>query len=201
MKNLIYLFFLSPFLTLAQDSTSTGNRRAWYHTTQQTSIDSSSVVKVNNQVYFQFHTGEDADTSIHFGLYRNDVNPKDFFITYLVNTTDSTIRIKRQDRSLIMIREAIDQKGNWTPIEYWVYSGCGNSYHNPLELKSGNCVAIPTRKYSGDFKTQVRLKFRNGDHLTYSDPYEASINKSMFKQETKEVHGILYRGAPNYLND
>lgn len=201
MKKIILLILLSPFVLFAQDSIPQGNQRAWYPTSVQKGIDSTTVLKVSNQVYFQFHPQETADSLTNFSsLYRLG-NPDDYFFTYLVNTTDSSYSVELQDGSLIMIQEAINENGNWMPIEYWVYSGCGNSYFNPLKLESGKTVKIPTKKYSGDFKTQVRLKFRNRTQLIYSDPFETSINKSLFKKETGEVHGILYHGHANYLDD
>lgn len=203
MKYLIGIFtFLTSFtFSNAQDSIPQGNQRAWYPSNEQSIIDTTKIALVKNQVYFQFHTATSPDSLPSRLLRRYEGKPQDYFICYLVNNTDSTYLVNRQDGSLIMIREALNEKGSWTPIEYWVYSGCGNSYFNPLELKSGNAVKIPMQKYSGDFNTQIRLKFKNRGQIIYSDPYSGSINKSLFQKETNEVHGILYHGAANYLDD
>src|ERR1700741_1403634 len=58
----------------------------------------------------------------------NDPLVDSSFTSYLVNATDSIVNLKHQDGSLIMIQEAQDPTGKWSPIEIWYYSDCGNSY-------------------------------------------------------------------------
>ena len=46
-----------------------------------------------------------------------------------------------------MIQEAKNSKGEWVPIEHWLYSRCGNSYMNPLVLNPGEEVLVPIKKH------------------------------------------------------
>jgi len=48
---------------------------------------------------------------------------------YLVNTTDSLIRLEASDSRLYIVAEALNEKKEWTPISYLPSSGCGNSHH------------------------------------------------------------------------
>ena len=101
----------------------------------------------------------------------------------------------------MMIQEALDEDSLWKPIEYWVYSGCGNSYFNPLNLNPYTYLMVPIRKYFGEYKTKMRLKLKNGKKIIYSNTFKGSINKSQFTIKNEDVHGILYHGKPSYLNE
>lgn len=198
--NLLISFFFISGLALGQDDTFNGNQRALYECSEPLDIDSTKIYLNSDKVYFHFNI-EDRPTNLKsMDFVWLEDNPDGYFIGYLVNTSDSTFEAGRQDGSLIMIQEALDKKGKWKPIEYWVYSGCGNSYFNSLSLDSGKCVMIPIKKYSGNFETRIRLKLKYGDEILFSDSFEGSINKSQFKKKTDKVNGILYHGPANYLN-
>jgi hypothetical protein len=100
-----------------------------------------------------------------------------------------------------MIQEALNAKGEWAPIEYWTYSGCGNSYFSPLVLPQGQLALIPVRRYSGPFRTKLRLKWKNGTRTLYSDSFEGSIEPGQFNRLTEPVEGILYHGPASFLED
>jgi hypothetical protein len=192
---------LSGFLVKNDDKKPTGNQRAYYECSDPMDLDSNLFKPEQGKVYFHFNTDLAVSDLKALDFIWLENNPKDYFTAYLVNTTDSTFNAKRQDGSLIMIQEAQDEKGAWLPIEYWVYSGCGNSYFDPLKLDPGKYVLVPVKKYSGNFKTNIRLKFKKGDDLFYSEPFEGSIDKSQFEKETGKVNGILYHGNANYLGE
>lgn len=178
-----------------------GNQRAWYETSKVMDIDTSKVDLKHGQIYFQFETSEQPKhlKDDKFTWLKNF--PEDYFVSYLVNTTDSTINIKRQDGSIMAIQEAKNESGKWDPIEYWVHSGCGNSYFDPMRLTPNSYAMIPIRKYEGDFKTEMRLKIKNGKQVFYSSTFEGSINKSQFRKETEKQGGILYYGPASYFED
>ncbi|MGV3612569.1 MAG: hypothetical protein ACO1N0_16540 [Fluviicola sp.] len=182
------------------DDKKKGNQHAYYECTDPIDIDSTLFVPRAGKVYFQFDP-EKCPTSKEFNqfIWYENLKVTDYFTAYLVNTSDSSFGAKRQDGSLIMIQEALNEDGKWMPIEYWVYSGCGNSYFDPLDLSPGKYVMIPIRKYEGNFETQIRLRFLQGKHLYYSESFKAKIDKSQFERETENVHGILYHGKANYL--
>ena len=177
-----------------------GNQRAFYECTDPLDIDSSLFVPKKGKVCFYFDTKRSpAHKDFTDFIWYDNAKATDYFTAYLVNASDSSFTAKRQDGSLIMIQEALDEKGKWLPIEYWVYSGCGNSYFDPLELGSGKYVMIPIKKYTGSFQTKIRLRFLQGNKLYCSEPFDANIDKSQFKKETENVNGILYHGKANYL--
>src|SRR5690606_3360227 len=47
---------------------------------------------------------------------------------FITNNSKDTIFLDYQDLNAFIIQEAMDENGNWKPIEYWQYSWCGNSY-------------------------------------------------------------------------
>ena len=177
-----------------------GNQRAYYECSQPMDIDSSLFVPEPGKVYFHFNKALKPSGLAALGFGWTEDNPKDYFTGYLINTSDSTFNADRQDGSLIMIQEALDEDGNWAPIEYWVYSGCGNSYFDPLQLDPGKYVMIPIKHYSGKFKTKIRLKFKKDDNVLYSDSFEGSVDLKQFDKETRQVNGILYSGSASYLD-
>ena len=189
---LVFLIILTGF-SLNKDEKTNGNQRAYYQCSEPMDIDTNLVDLDTGKTYFYF------DTTTEY--YTEGEDPQKYFRAYLINNKSEKFTAKRQDESLIMIQEALDENGNWLPIEYWVYSGCGNSYFNPLELDSGKYVMIPIRKYSGYFNTKIRLKMKKDSTLFYSQPFEGSIDKEQFQKETNQVHGILYHGKANYLDE
>lgn len=192
------VILLSSFLT-NHENNDKGNQRAWYDCTQPFNIDAKLFEVKNGQTYFYFDKNLAPKNLKSQGFFGYEDNPKDYFTAYLINTSDSTFKAERQDGSLMMIQEAMNDSGVWQPIEYWVYSGCGNSYFDPLELDSGKYVTIPIKKYEGSFKTQFRLKMKTNSSIFYSETFEGSLEKSQFEKQTEKVNGILYLGPASYL--
>lgn len=197
---LLIPFFILSNLILAQEKPN-GNMRAWYEIGKEGSIDSSITDLKSDQLYFQFNTDEKAKNLESLGFSWTDDNPKSHFIAYLINTTDSVFKSRLQDGSLLMIQEAMNEKGRWSPIEYWVTSGCGNSYFRSLNLEPGQQVMIPIKNYHGSLKTKMRLKLQTGKEIIYSEIFEGSVEPRQFRRSTSTVHGILYHGPANYLED
>lgn len=198
--SLISLFVLTGFSINQEDKTE-GNQRAFYECSEPTDIDKSLIDVKQGELYFQFNTEQEPKNlkSMNFVWLKDD--PKGYFTAYLINSSESTFSAERQDGSLIMIQEALNEQGKWLPIEYWVYSGCGNSYFNPLKLESGKSVMVPIKKYSGNFKTKIRLKLKAGKTTFFSESFAGAIDKSQFNKETEQVNGILYHGPADYLDD
>ncbi len=186
---------------LVRDGANNGNQRAFYECTDPLPVDPHLFKIVPDSTYFQFSTERSPKNLKSMDFVWLEDDPQGYFTAYLINTTDSTLTARKQDGSLIMIQEAIDQHGAWKPIEYWVHSGCGNSYFNPLELEPDHYVMIPIKKYTGAWKTQIRLKWKLGGKVMYSGSFKGSIDMAQFKMESDEVHGILYHGPASYLED
>lgn len=195
----IGIFLLICSFSFEGKDNSVGTQRANYECSEAKDVNPDKFKIKTNEIYFHFNTTSSPNKSdVESFLWIND-NLSKYFLGYLVNTTNETFEIERQDGSLIMIQEALNEDGEWRPIEYWVYSGCGNSYFNPLILTPNKYVMVPIKKYTGSFKTQIRLKLRNRKKTIYSPPFSGSIDRTQFNKDKQSVNGILYQGKPNYL--
>ncbi|MEM7187826.1 MAG: hypothetical protein AAF466_14345 [Bacteroidota bacterium] len=198
-----FLFLLNALLitpTLAQSETFQGNLPAWYETGTPKKLKRSKGKQLPRTVQFEFHPQKKVTDLEKKGFIWTARIPGEYFEAYLINNTASTLHIDQQDGSLTMIQEALNEDGEWHPIEFWIPSGCGNSYY-PLSLKPKQMVLVPIKKYSGDFETQLRLKWKNDEKIFYSAPFLGSINRSQFVKEKETVHGILYHGKARYLDN
>ena len=83
---------------------------------------------------------------------------------------------------LYMNLEAKNDKGQWKPIEQQDYHSCGTGVYNYI-LKPKNICISSVYKYSGNFKTKLRLR-----HLgNYSNEFEGYVNLDEFGEyDTKE---------------
>lgn len=198
---LFVLFMLLAHFSFAQSGTKRGNQKAFYECKNPLPLDTTLFDLEPGKLYFSFLTERIPTGLDTMNFYWTDFTSKEYFTAYLINASDSTLKASKQDGSLIMIQEALNEDGTWQPIEYWVYSGCGNSYFNPLNLQPNEYLMIPIRKYSGNFETKIRLKCRFGGTMEYSRSFKGSIKKSQFKKQVNDVKGILYEGPASYLDE
>ena len=60
---------------------------------------------------------------------------------------------------------------------------------------------VPIKRYTGDFSTQIRLRFKFGnDNIMTTNSFNASIDPTQFEKETENVRGILFNGPANYFS-
>jgi hypothetical protein len=111
---------------------------------------------------------------------------------YIVNKSDSLVKLKASDSRLSLIAEAY-YNNKWQPIEYLPSSWCGNSYHYvSLQQEEYWTATIP--KFTGKLAVKLRYKLIVGvNHFVYSNEIEAHINKGQLTN--KEGHN------PNGLMD
>ncbi len=98
---------------------------------------------------------------------------------WIQNNTNDTILFPNQDGSLIGLIEAIDNKGDWRPIQYWWFSWCGNSYMD-LILPPKNSIQIGLNNKFGDIKTKMRLKIHGRDTIYYSNEFAGTVSTDDF---------------------
>ena len=197
----ILIVSIFQYTLLGQNELPEGNQFAWYETGKPERLRNADSRKNPKTIFFRFFTEQPARNLKAKGFIWMDNHPKDHFVAHLVNNMEEDISIERQDGSLMMIQEALNKEGEWQPIEFWVPSGCGNSYFYPLTLKSQHYIMFPVKKYKGNYSTKIRLKWRNGEKVIYSRPFEGSIDEVQFQKETGTVHGILYHGKARYLDN
>ncbi|MCB0396992.1 MAG: hypothetical protein KDD36_10080 [Flavobacteriales bacterium] len=105
------------------------------------------------------------------------------YIANLSNIYAATLKI--QDGSMIMSVEAVDEHGEWKPIEYWSHSWCGNSYYEHI-IPPRHFLMTRGIKCSGDFETKCRLKLINTNATLYSNEFIMLINKTQFENPTQK---------------
>ncbi|CAL2079125.1 conserved protein of unknown function [Tenacibaculum sp. 190524A02b] len=109
---------------------------------------------------------------------------------YLINGTNSTIKIPAQDHRIKIIQQALNEKNEWQDIENFINSWCGNSYHSIQILpKYYQIYTAPITK--GDFSTSLRFRLELNDTIIHSNEYIGKINKEqLLKPEEKDKTGI-----------
>lgn len=105
-------------------------------------------------------------------------------LIYLINLSDSAIKINTQDMTLQVIQEAKDSSGNWMPIEYWVMSSCFHSYSTKI-IPANHYISTTGYRYTGNFLTEVRFKMVIDGYTVVSDLLYSYINYSQFKKPDK----------------
>lgn len=115
------------------------------------------------------------------------------FPCFIYNCTTEKQFLLGSDGMLIAVQEALGEDNKWHPIEKFEYSGCGNSFHF-VPIPSQSYLMVPIYKYSGNFKTKLRLKVVSKDSIYYSNTFEGKINKSQL--ETRKLNF-----SESYLTD
>jgi hypothetical protein len=113
---------------------------------------------------------------------------------YLVNTSDSLVRINASDSRLYIVAEALDKNNEWRPISYLPSSWCGNSYHTVM-LDKEEYWEFEVPVFTGKFKTKIRYSFSpDNKEKIYSNEIVAFINKDQLdpkKQQGHNSNGIM----------
>ncbi len=99
---------------------------------------------------------------------------------FINNFTDSSVIVPIEDDRLVLVQEAVDPEGNWKPIEYFIHSGCGMSYSG-FRIPSKMCYEMMIVKYSGNFKTKLRVRAMVGKQMYISNEFDGSINLGQFQ--------------------
>lgn len=200
ISTILFVLILLSGVMIGKDFEIEGNQKALYKFSKELDINTNHIDARPGELYFQFNLDQSYESLTTLDMKWLERYSKSHYIAYLVNMTDSSFSAKAQDGSLLIIQEALDENNKWQPIEFWVPSGCGNSYFNPLRLDSGKCILVPIKKYNGNYKTKFRLKFNFGKSIMYSDTFEGSLDKSQFRKLSNEVDGILYQGPAIYFD-
>lgn len=111
---------------------------------------------------------------------------------YILNNTSKTKAVYLKGAFIDIIQEALDKKGKWRPIETSRMFKCGMGF-GWRELASKEFIITNIIKYKGSYKTLLRLKFRNGKTIYYSQPFTGSINYSQLNSNSiKYIDGLPY---------
>jgi hypothetical protein len=111
---------------------------------------------------------------------------------WIINNTPNVVSVQMQDWLFICILQGLTKDGQWLPIQYWQFSGCGNSYHNKeFAPKTANSFlfTIPNK---GNYQTKLRFKLLGADRFYYSNEFTGKIDYCQFVENSPE---------PNYKLD
>ena len=92
------------------------------------------------------------------------------FPVFVINSTDSSQIVEHHDGRMVMIQEALDKNGEWIGVEYFEFSGCGNSTGFNL-IKPNEYLLFGINRYKGDFKTKFRVRLRTNGSTLFSNEY------------------------------
>jgi hypothetical protein len=112
--------------------------------------------------------------SIHIANNRNKQQ------IYIINNSKDTVSIQMQDWDFMCILQAKAYNDIWYPIQYWQFSGCGNSYylkHFPPKIANSFVARLPK---DGDFETTLRYKLLGKNKFYYSNEFPGKINYCEF---------------------
>ncbi len=117
------------------------------------------------------------DSTGKYPVERVTLESKTFkgFKVLLLNETPDVVWFSATDSRLSVVREAMDQSGEWKPIEALPGSSCGNSYHR-VALEPNQYWSFSAPAYAGEFLTKMR--FRLDD--TVSNEFEGTMVLSQF---------------------
>ena len=106
------------------------------------------------------------------------------FPVYLINLTDTTIKLTHRKYSVPLIQEALDTDGRWKPIETLFKLPAGvvmTNYYGLTVLKPGEMIVSGIYNYRGQYKTMLRVKILINGKTYYSEPFQGSINYSQIR--------------------
>jgi hypothetical protein len=141
----------------------------------------NSIWEIGNINLGVFDVVPDYNTSVypHADIsYHTNVN-QSFYPVYLINYAPQTKLLEMKDRSIYGVQEALDTNGNWRPIEGLGISFCGRGYQK-VRVPTNMFATVLFKKYTGTYKTKIRVRIRNGEHIFLSESFEGYINEKQF---------------------
>lgn len=110
-------------------------------------------------------------------LYHGEIQG-DSYPVYVVNNSNLW-HILNIEREFPVLMQAKDKDGKWKYIEYKINSQICTGLFYFMEPKS--YYVTSANKYNGNFKTKLRLKFRQKGKFVYSNEFSGFINESQFE--------------------
>jgi hypothetical protein len=100
-------------------------------------------------------------------------------VLHVLNPTKNRSLIQIEDGQPVLVQEAKNKAGDWVPIEYFIHSGCGNSYSATF-VPANTFLSFNIARYDGDFETMMRVKMSIDHKIYYNNEYSGCINASQF---------------------
>lgn len=154
----------------------------------------------------------DYNTSIPYPTY---FVQNEYYPVYFVNSTSSEKLFLGKDGYCLGIQEAFEADegraahwGKWNPIEYRGYDFCGNGRWGVI-VHPNEFVVVLMKKYTGTYKTKLRVRFQMNQSIFVSKSFDGCINRDQFSirdssylQNTlrdtdgQAAHWLLYGAFP-----
>ncbi len=207
IQNLILIVFLFPLgafpqnMPFSQEGTlSQGG--ALVDTTFRINIKSDGTPKY---IFQKINTSSDSinihskQISIINHSYYTNTDSTDYFLLWNISAPD--IKLTPQDGILISIKEIQSLTNEWKAIQFWIYSGCGNSYYPVYTLKKGQCMILKTKKNFGKVTAMQRLRLETiTDDILISEPYPGNYNSTdLFPNSSMEKLFRVFNRLLSYL--
>jgi hypothetical protein len=122
-----------------------------------------------------------------------------YYPVYVVNQTPNPKGFLGKDGIAFGLQEALDTAGVWRPIEGrgWDFCGCCKW---GLKIEPQEFLVIIFRKYSGNYKTKIRVRIKNGDNIYVSKPFYATINeKQLYLEKNRGLYRDIIEDKTNAL--
>ncbi len=149
----------------------------------------------------------DYNNNIYYKSYFS--NPYNCFPVYIINETQKLNGFEFKDGHIFGIQEAIDSNGIWRPIECRGMDFCGNG-RKGIKIYSNEYLLILFNKYSGSYKTKIRIRINANNAIYTSKPFIGFINYSQFyltkdlqnefSEDNKSIEWRYYGGNPLIRN-
>ena len=102
-----------------------------------------------------------------------------FFPVFIPNETGETKLLFGKDNYVYGIQEARDSTGEWRPIEHRGSDWCGvGRWELKVHPKEYAVMLMPL--YKGNYATELRIIFKNGENRIISKPYRGTISYEQF---------------------
>ncbi len=104
------------------------------------------------------------------------------FRVWLLNNSADTIMLATQDASLVCVLQAQNTRKQWQPVQFWRFSGCGNSNVAKYLLPRESLSFLAKTPRHGNFKTKLRYKLAGAKQFYYSNEFAGYVNYGDFKE-------------------
>lgn len=102
-----------------------------------------------------------------------------YFPVFLPNETSETKLLFGKSSYVYAIQEARDSSGDWRPIEHRGFDWCGMGRWE-LKVHPQEYAAMLMPLYQGNYATELRIIFKNGENKIISKPYTGTISYEQF---------------------
>ncbi len=154
----------------------------------------------------------DYEQTVYLGWYFQDTIVYPYYPVYFVNPGREDKLLLGKDSYIFGIQEAKNKfnYNSWQPIEYRGPDFCGNGTWAVI-IHPGEFYLVLMKKYDGEMRTSLRLRFRMGQNLYVTKAFDGFVNPEQFAmpdssfplEKMRESNGaaaewLFYGAMPEY---